>query len=85
MRIDKAAWKEAAWVFLLSRLVIIVLTYVGSGRLPLAGQSGLHNCGLSLNDCFLSWLHYGKSDALQRRGSGNLAPSFCPAVGGILL
>jgi len=58
MRIDKTAWKEAAWVFLLSRLVIIVLTYVGSGRFPLAGQAGLHNWGLSLNDCFLSWLHY---------------------------
>ena len=27
MRIDKTAWKEAAWTFLLSRLMIIVLTY----------------------------------------------------------
>jgi hypothetical protein len=37
MRIDKTAWKEAAWTFLLSRLMIIVLTYVGSAYFPLVG------------------------------------------------
>ncbi len=58
MRIDKTAWKEAAWTFLLSRLMIIVLTYVGSAYFPLAGGSGRHNCGLNLKDCFMSWLRY---------------------------
>jgi Mannosyltransferase (PIG-V) len=58
MRIDKTAWKEATWAFLLSRLVIIVLTYVGSADFPLLGGSGRHNCGLSPQDCFLSWLHF---------------------------
>src|SRR6266704_7145126 len=40
MRIDKTAWKEDAWTFLLSRLMIIVLTYVGSAYFPLAGGGG---------------------------------------------
>jgi hypothetical protein len=58
MRLDETAWEEATWTFLLSRLAIIVLTYVGSAYFPLAGESGRHNCGLNLKDCFMSWLHY---------------------------
>jgi hypothetical protein len=65
MRIDKIAWKEATWAFLLSRLVIIILTYFGSRDFPLLGGSGRHNCGLNMHDCFLSWLHY---DALSYIG-----------------
>jgi Mannosyltransferase (PIG-V) len=58
MPTKRTAWKEAAWVFVLSRVVIIVITFVGSARFPLSGRSSMRGCDVDINACLLSWLHW---------------------------
>ena len=55
---QRTAWKEAAWIFLLSRFVIILVTYVSISILPLSGQTSAHICTLNINSCILSWFHW---------------------------
>ena len=55
---QRTAWKEAAWIFLLSRFVIILVTYISISILPLSGQTSAHICTLNINSCILSWFHW---------------------------
>ena len=55
---QRTAWKEAAWIFLLSRFVIILVTYISISILPLSRQTSAHICTLNINSCILSWFHW---------------------------
>ncbi|HKV03242.1 MAG TPA: mannosyltransferase family protein [Ktedonobacteraceae bacterium] len=54
----KSACKEAGWVFGLSRLLILLITYIGIVLFPLNGQSSPVNCSVSLRPCLLAWYHF---------------------------
>lgn len=54
----KSAMKQAAWVFGLSRLLILLITYIGIVLFPLNGQSSPVNCSASLRPCLLAWYHF---------------------------
>src|SRR5260221_13126762 len=54
----KSAWKEAAWVFGLSRLLILLITYIGIVLFPINGQRSPTNCSASLRPCLLAWYHW---------------------------
>src|SRR2546423_9386200 len=56
-RKKRSPWQEAAWIFVLSRLVIVLLSYIGTGMLPLRGETSAHNCALDINSCFLDSDH----------------------------
>ncbi len=58
MPMQRTAWKEAAWIFLLSRFVIILVTYISISILPLSRQTSAHICTLNINSCILSWFHW---------------------------
>lgn len=54
------AWKEASWIFLISRLILLVITYIGPSQFTQQGtQQGTfippHECVPHLKDCLLSW------------------------------
>src|ERR1700676_3767152 len=44
MKIGRAAWKEAAWVFMLSRLVMLLISTLGIVFFPQQGQLASTNC-----------------------------------------
>jgi len=50
----KRAWREAAYPFLFSRGLIVVLTYVATAYLPLSGQTTPQDTGSRL----LAWYHW---------------------------
>jgi hypothetical protein len=52
------AFKEAGKVFLLSRLIIIFITYVSVSRFPLSLSSAARNCGIHIGDCMSAWNHW---------------------------
>ena len=54
----KSAWKEAAWVFGLSRLLILLITYIGIVLFSINGQRSPVNCTASLRPCLLAWYHW---------------------------
>ncbi len=54
---QKNAWIEAAKIFLLSRVVITLITIIAAIRVPLAEQATSRNCIFD-NSCFLSWWHW---------------------------
>lgn len=59
----RPAWKEAAWIFGLSRLVILLVSYISVVMLPFfsPGQSlvGMAlNCSHQPGPCLLAWYHY---------------------------
>src|SRR5260221_5028273 len=54
----KSAWKEAAWVFGISRLLILLITYIGIVLFPINGQRSPVNCTASLRPCLLAWYHW---------------------------
>src|SRR5205823_14121303 len=58
MPIQRTAWKEAAWIFLLSRFVIILVSYISSSILPPFRQTSAHICTLNIHSCILSWFHW---------------------------
>ncbi len=43
-RKKRSAWQEAAWIFVLSRLVIVLLSYIGTDMFPRNGETSAHNC-----------------------------------------
>jgi hypothetical protein len=59
MQIFKTALKEALWVFVFSRLTILIVTYVCIILLPIAGHGPL-DCthGIHPNPCLLSWYRW---------------------------
>jgi len=52
------AFKEAGKVFLLSRVIILFITFVSVSRFPLAGTASGRNCGIHINDCLIAWYHW---------------------------
>ncbi|GAC1368249.1 MAG: hypothetical protein PVSMB5_28900 [Ktedonobacteraceae bacterium] len=58
MTIQKNAWQEAGWVFVLSRMVILVVSYVGSARFPLNERSPVPTCSVDFGTCLLAWQHW---------------------------
>ncbi len=56
----KDARKEAGWLFLISRLILLVVTYLGPSKLAQQDpQKGIlispHDCAFNLKHCLLSW------------------------------
>jgi hypothetical protein len=58
MPIQKLAWKEAGWVFVLSRLVILVISYAGSARFPLNERPLPPTCSVDFMTCLSAWQHW---------------------------
>jgi Mannosyltransferase (PIG-V) len=58
MQGSKAAWKEAAWIFGLSRLVILLVSSIGIVLLPQAGQTLPNACKVSFDPCFTAWYRW---------------------------
>jgi Gpi18-like mannosyltransferase len=58
MPLRKTAWQEAAWLFVLSRVILLFLTVITIVRIPLASQGSSRSCMLDLTSCLLSWDHY---------------------------
>lgn len=54
----RMAWKEAAWIFGLSRLVILLVSYLGIMVFPQAGQALPVNCFASFDPCLQAWYHW---------------------------
>lgn len=54
----KTALKEAAGVFLLSRLVILLVSYIGVTLIPPSGHVAASNCIASARPCLLTWYHW---------------------------
>lgn len=56
----KDACKEAGWIFLISRLILLVITYIGTSQFVQQGTQqgtfiGPHECVFNLKQCLLSW------------------------------
>lgn len=51
------AWKEAGWVFALSRLVILLISYISVAFFPQAGQVAPLNCSATFGPCLGAWYH----------------------------
>ena len=58
MLIQRVACREAAKVFLLSRLVIVLVTFVGVSTFALAGQTTNHSCFQNPHYCLMAWYHW---------------------------
>lgn len=58
LSVRKRAWQEAVWPFALSRVLAIILTYLGTTRFPLVGEWNRHGCSISVHDCLFSWMRY---------------------------
>src|SRR5713226_2540976 len=55
---QRTAWKEATRIFILSRLVIMLVSYIGTATIPVYGHSAIHNCARNMQSCLLSWFHW---------------------------
>jgi len=53
----KIAWKEAGWVFALSRLIILLISVFSVAFFPQSGQVAPVNCSTSINPCLGAWYH----------------------------
>lgn len=58
MQTSRTAWKEAAWVFALSRLVLLLISYFAIAVFPRAGQPVPVNCSASFDPCLQAWYHW---------------------------
>ena len=58
MQAVRSVWKEAAWVFGLSRLVIFLVSCFAVVVFPLAGQSLPVNCSAGLDPCIHAWYRW---------------------------
>ncbi len=58
MLMQRVAWREAAKVFLLSRLVIVLVTFVGVSTFALSGQTTNHSCFQNPHYCLMVWYHW---------------------------
>src|ERR1700688_2979583 len=57
MQDRRTAWKEAGWIFALSRLVILVISSMAVAFFPQHGQVAPVNCAASLSPCLGAWYH----------------------------
>ena len=53
MQVARTAWKEAAWIFGLSRIIMLLITYFAMVMF----HSNV-NCLTSFNSCLLAWYHW---------------------------
>ena len=53
----KIAWKEAGWVFALSRLIILIISVFSVAFFPQSGQVAPVNCSASFDPCLGAWYH----------------------------
>jgi Gpi18-like mannosyltransferase len=51
------AWKEAGWVFALSRALILVITVFSVAMFPPSGQVAPVHCSASFDPCLYAWYH----------------------------
>jgi Gpi18-like mannosyltransferase len=58
MTIQRIAWKEATWVFLLSRMTIICISILGTTFLPPEGLTRTPLCTSTLQVCLSSWFRW---------------------------
>jgi mannosyltransferase PIG-V len=58
MQGSRVAWKEAARIFGLSRLAILLTSSIGIVLLPQAGQTLPNACTVSFDPCFQAWYHW---------------------------
>ncbi|WP_069801210.1 mannosyltransferase family protein [Thermogemmatispora onikobensis] len=61
----RSAWKEAAWVFGLSRLLLLLITYVGGVLLRPRNMASIPCVNNGLRFCLLGWYHWD-ADAFGR-------------------
>src|SRR5260370_8158149 len=54
----RTAFREAAWIFGLSRLIILLISYFGIVMFPVAGQNSPLKCSASFNPCLQAWYHW---------------------------
>ncbi len=54
----RTAFREAAWVFGLSRLIILLISYFGIVMFPVAGQNSPVKCSASFDPCLQAWYHW---------------------------
>jgi len=75
----KSALKEAAWIFVLSRFTIILVSYICIVLLPQSGQVLPLNCTspIHFNPCFLAWYRW---DAMAYADLAYSGYSFTPEV-----
>ncbi len=71
----RTAWKEAAWVFGLSRLIILIVTYITVSVLPQAGQAAPPGCARGFKSCLLAWYHWDAAAYVRIAHQGYSLPS----------
>ncbi|BCL83262.1 hypothetical protein ccbrp13_57270 [Ktedonobacteria bacterium brp13] len=54
----RAVWIEAAYVFILSRIVVVFFSYVAASILPVDHSTEVFNCFSTPGKCFLMWDRY---------------------------
>ncbi|WP_160145804.1 mannosyltransferase family protein [Dictyobacter aurantiacus] len=54
----KAALKEAGWTFVISRIVIMMLSFLVVSIIPSRGSLSAANCFTSPRSCVFGWLHF---------------------------
>ncbi len=57
MQDRRIAWKEAAWVFVLSRLIMLLISALAIVFLPQYGQIASANCFTHPDACLRAWYH----------------------------
>ncbi len=57
MQDRRIAWKEAAWVFILSRLLILLISTLAIVFFPQQGQIASTNCFANPDACLRAWFH----------------------------
>lgn len=79
MYLFKTALKEAGWVFLLSRCLVLVASYIAVILIPLAGTASTLNCiqGTQINPCVFMWYRW---DAIIYTGMAYQGYAFAPSV-----
>jgi Dolichyl-phosphate-mannose-protein mannosyltransferase len=83
----RTAWKDAAWIFVLSRLVLLLLTFLGVSLLPTHQALNPINCFTNTHACVLTWMRYDVFSYIDiaRRGYVNAkAPAFFPLFPALL-
>src|SRR5689334_20232933 len=83
----KAACKDTVWVFALSRLVILILTFLGVSLLPAHQALNSINCFTNTRACALTWMHFDVFSYIDiaRRGYVNAkATAFFPLFPALL-
>ena len=75
MQGSRIAWKEVAWIFGLSRLIILLTSSIGIVTFPQAGQTLPNACTVSLDPCFQAWYRW---DAIAYVNIANHGYTYIP-------